>query len=83
MCVPTIAIGYSIKSVGIAKDLQLNKTLVVDCRIPDKGALMKSFIYLTENETRIREHLMKIMPEYIQSTYRIRDFLTNIITENK
>ena len=78
MCVPTIAIGYSIKSVGIAKDLQ-----VVDCRIPDKGALMKSFIYLTENETRIREHLMKIMPEYIQSTYRIRDFLTNIITENK
>lgn len=83
MCVPTIAIGYSIKSVGIAKDLQLNKTLVVDCRIPDKGALMKSYIYLTENETRIREHLMKIMPEYIQSTYRIRDFLTNIITENK
>ena len=77
MCVPTIAIGYSVKSVGIAKDLQLSKTLVVDSRDSANGALLDSFIYLIDNETLIKEHLNKIMPGYIQRTYKIRDYLTH------
>lgn len=78
MCVPTIAIGYSVKSVGIAKDLELDPTLVVDSRKSSGGALLHSFIFLAENEMNIRNHLMRIMPEYKQRTYKIREYLTKL-----
>ena len=77
MCVPTIALGYSIKSIGIAKDLGLDKKLVVNSKTFSAGDLKNAFEYLIKNEEQIRTHLQQIMPDYIQRTYQIRDILKN------
>ena len=77
-CVPTIALGYSIKSRGIARDLGLDERLVVDSKHYSRGTLFRSFSYLTENEKAIREHLQDIMPEYRQRTYQIRKELKTL-----
>ncbi len=78
MCVPTIALGYSIKSRGIAKDLGLDERLVVDSKNCSPGTLLRSYSYLVENEDAIREHLKCVMPAYKQKTYQIRDILRDI-----
>ena len=82
MCVPTIALGYSIKSRGIAKDLQLDSQLVVDSKNFTPEALIDSFNYLTAHEKDIRKHLAAIMPAYKQSTYSIRQQLQSLNTSS-
>ena len=82
MCVPTIALGYSIKSRGIAKDLGLDDVLVVNCKQFSEGDLLRSFLHLATNEESIRKQLTDIMPEYTQRTYQIREYLKQI-TEQK
>lgn len=78
-CVPAIAIGYSIKSRGIAKDLALSEKLVVDSKIIRKvGYLLDSLKYMIENENNIREHLKEIIPEYRKSTYGVRENLRSL-----
>ena len=78
MCVPAIALGYSIKSRGIAKDLGLDERLVVNSKNCPQGTLLHSFLYLTENEDEIRGHLSRVMPEYKQSIYQIRELLAQL-----
>jgi polysaccharide pyruvyl transferase WcaK-like protein len=75
MCVPAIALGYSIKSRGIAKDLGLDERLVVNSKNFAEGDLLRSFNYLMDNEANIREHLQSVMPAYKQKTYGIRELL--------
>jgi len=78
-CVPAIAIGYSIKSRGIAKDLALSEKLVVDSKIIRKvGYLLDSLKYMIENENNIREHLKEIIPEYRNRTYGVRENLRSL-----
>ena len=78
MCVPAIALGYSIKSRGIAKDLGLDEILVVDSKHSTEGALLRSFLHLAEHEEDIRQHLNRVMPEYRQRTYQIRERLAQL-----
>ena len=78
MCVPTIAIGYSIKSRGIAKDLGLDARLIVNSKDFAEGDLLKSFNHLMQNEDSIRHHLQSVMPSYIQTTYGIRKKLQQL-----
>lgn len=78
-CVPAIALGYSIKSRGIAKDLGLSENLVVDSKhIHHEGYLLESFKYLNDNEPAIRKHLCEIIPEYRKKTYGIREIIAKI-----
>lgn len=78
-CVPALAIGYSIKSRGIAKDLGLSETMVVDSKhIHHEGYLLESFKYLNDNEPAIRKHLCEIIPEYRKKTYGIREIIAKI-----
>ena len=74
-CVPAIALGYSIKSRGIAKDLGLDEKLVVNSKDFSEGAVLRSFSYLMKNEDSIRKHLQDTIPEYKQRTYQIREHL--------
>ncbi len=74
-CVPAIALGYSIKSRGIAKDLGLDEKLVVNSKDFSEGAVLRSFTYLMKNEDSIRKHLQDTIPEYKQRTYQIREHL--------
>lgn len=79
-CVPAIALGYSIKSKGIAKDLGLDDILVIDCvdRIKQDG-LIDSYNYLSANHSKIKNHLMSIMPSYSQKPYCIKEYLSNLL----
>lgn len=78
-CVPALALGYSIKSRGIAKDLGLSEKMVVDSKhIHYEGYLLDSFKYMRGNESAIRKHLCEIMPEYKKRTFGIREYINKI-----
>ena len=65
-CIPTIVVGYSVKAKGIAKDLfGTTDDYVVPVQTLEKDdTLADAFEWLLDNETQIRAHLCKIMPEY-------------------
>ena len=70
-CVPTLVLGYSVKSRGIAKDLfgsEENYVLPVQS-LEEPEELAKHFMWLVEHEKEVRDHLEKIMPEYISKAY--------------
>lgn len=70
-CVPTLVLGYSVKSKGIARDIfgtEEHYVLPVqELRNPDE--LADGFDWLVSNEESIRSHLKRVMPEYIQRAY--------------
>lgn len=74
-CVPTLALGYSIKSKGIVKDLGLPEELILDSKNFHEGDLLKSFIYMLNSESQIREHLTSIMPKYISQLSKVRELV--------
>ena len=71
--VPTLVVGYSTKSRGIAKDLfGTDKHYVIpvqELRREDK--LTDSFRWIEEYEDMIRDRLRNIMPEYIGRAMQI------------
>lgn len=77
--VPSLALGYSIKSRGIAADLGLPNELVVNTKEFKPGELIKAFQFLDEQKDIIRNHLEKIIPNYRKNTFNIRKDLQNII----
>ena len=80
MMVPTIALGYSIKSRGIAKDIGMPDELVVDFRDDlDKSVLLNAFLYMQKNENQIRFLLQKNIPSYVK---RLEEFDFNAMINN-
>lgn len=74
MCVPSIALGYSIKSHGIAKDLELDEKLVVDCTNDIYSTkILDSFFYLINNEQHLRTHLSGVIPSYKEKLKKIKE----------
>lgn len=65
-CVPTLVLGYSVKSRGIARDLfGSEEHYVIPVQgMTDPAALAEGFDWLLENESGIRAHLESVMPEY-------------------
>lgn len=66
-CIPTVVIGYSVKSKGIATDIfgsDEKYVLAVQQLSADIG-LINAFQWLLQNETSIRNHLNDFMPGYI------------------
>ncbi len=66
--VPTLVMGYSVKSLGIAKDLFGTHEGYV---LPAQGLkretdLLEAFKALDANKEPIKQHLSKIMPDYRQ-----------------
>lgn len=79
-CVPTLVLGYSVKSKGIAKDLfgtYDNYVLSVHDLEHDDD-LVKSFQWLDQNQHNIKEHLEQIMPEYIKRCYELKPLIDKI-----
>lgn len=65
-CVPTLVVGYSVKALGIARDLfgsEENYVLPVQT-LQEPDALIRAYEWLMENEEAIRMRLRGIMPEY-------------------
>lgn len=71
-CVPTLAVGYSVKAKGIAKDIfgtYQDYVLPVQT-IENKDDLIHAFEWLKQRETEIREHLTGFMPHYIEKAWQ-------------
>ncbi len=70
-CVPTLVLGYSVKSRGIARDLfGSEEHYVIPVQsMTDPNALAAGFDWLLEQESDIRSHLEKIMPGYQEKAY--------------
>ena len=79
-CVPTLVIGYSIKSQGIAKDIfGTSENYVIPSQsLTTEGAVVEGFKWLYKNEDSIRKHLQSFMPEYCKKAYLIKDKLESI-----
>lgn len=65
-CIPTIAIGYSVKAKGIALDLEMEDYILPLDKFSDECSLLSKFNLMIENEVYLRERLKKKMPTYIQ-----------------
>lgn len=66
-CVPTLVLGYSVKSKGIAKDIfgtSKNYVLPVS-NLDSEDYLVNGFIWLDDNKEKIANILKEKMPEYI------------------
>lgn len=64
-CVPSMALGYSVKSKGIAKDLGLPESTVVNSiGVTNPYEMRDAFVKFLKNEEKIRCHLMKVVPDY-------------------
>ena len=75
-CTPAIALGYSIKSKGIAKDLSLSESLVVDCtKNIVSGCLIDSYSFLVTHYDEIKDILKEIIPDYVKKPYQIKEIL--------
>jgi len=70
-CVPTLVVGYSVKSKGIATDLfGTDHNYVVPVQdLQDQSSLTDAFIWLQNQETAIRRRLEETMPEYINRAW--------------
>lgn len=79
-CVPTLILGYSVKSKGIARDIfgtEEHYVLPVqEMRDPDE--LAGCFDWLSSNEESIRSHLKREMPEYIQRAYTAAEAVSRL-----
>jgi len=76
-CVPTLVIGYSVKSLGIAKDLfgtNENYVLPVQSLLASKE-LIAGFEWIKGRKDEIKAHLEKTMPGYIDKIGIARQYL--------
>lgn len=82
-CVPTLVVGYSVKSRGIAKDLfGDHENYVVSVQnLQTEDTLTKHFVEIQKNEDSIRQHLTEIMPEYKGKAKLATEFFDKIIRE--
>lgn len=78
-CVPSLALGYSIKSKGIAKDLGLPAETVVDCmNLNDNYVLSRSFDYLNKNRYEIFKILQRNIPDYKVKAYSSKSIFNDV-----
>ena len=65
-CVPTLVLGYSVKSRGIAQDLfgSYDKYVIPVQSLKEKDDLLKGFEWMMDNEDNIRQTLCEKMPKY-------------------
>ena len=73
--VPTLVLGYSIKSRGIATDLfgsDENYVLPVQ-KLDEPDAMVDAFRWIMDHEQEIRDQLTTVMPGYITEAESIRE----------
>ena len=76
-CVPTLVLGYSVKSRGIARDIfgsEEGRVVPVN-DLNDENTLLDAFKNLMKNEDTVRKELQDRMPEYIRSAYNAAEVI--------
>ena len=70
MCVPSLALGYSIKAKGIGKDLEMPDYSILDYRLLNReDEIADRFKQIMQNEDELRFTLAKEMPNYVAKAY--------------
>ncbi|MBQ8239709.1 MAG: polysaccharide pyruvyl transferase family protein [Bacteroides sp.] len=80
-CTPAIALGYSVKARGIAKDLQLNENLVVDSKNFRRNQLLDSFCYALAHVNDIKSHLKNTIPLYMKKLETLRETVCSMLNK--
>ena len=65
-CLPVLAVGYSSKAVGIARDLGLEDYVIDALNMINTSEFLEKFKELINNEEKICRHLTDAMPKYKQ-----------------
>ena len=77
MCVPTLVLGYSVKSRGIARDLfgtEENYVIPVQ-KVCEKNELVEAFKWLKMHEDEIKTYMIWKIPDYIKSLTNVRSMI--------
>ena len=83
-CVPTLVIGYSVKSKGIAKDLfNTYDNYVIDSNELTKELIIEKFKFIDKNRDKIIKKLQKQMPSIIEEASSIFDKVIEKLHEQK
>jgi polysaccharide pyruvyl transferase WcaK-like protein len=78
--VPTMVLGYSVKSKGIAKDIFGEERLVLSLqKISDSELLIASFEELQRDELEIKEILTQRIPEIRKMSFKAADYLSEVM----
>ena len=80
-CVPALALGYSVKAKGIARDIfGTEEKLVLPVQtFDDPAATVRGFEYLVEHEDEIKERLVSIMPAYKENAKKSAEAFEKLI----
>ena len=82
-CVPTLVVGYSVKSKGIARDIFGNEegyVLPVQ-HLSAPSDLTNAFIKLYDKQKSIKDHLTSFMPEYCSRVHVLPGIIEDIINK--
>lgn len=76
-CVPTLVVSYSVKSIGIARDLfEGSESYVLPLNeIKDGTELQNKFEFMLKQEIEIRKHLQKVIPLYKMQALKFGEIL--------
>lgn len=79
--VPTLVLGYSVKSRGIAKDLfGSDEHYVVPVqKLNTNNDLTEAFWWLWDHEAQIRSQLDEALPEYVSRIYSVKDNIQDFV----
>lgn len=78
--VPTLVVGYSVKARGIATDLfgtDENYVLPVQ-DLKNERELTEAFCWMIDNEDKIRNHLNRFIPNYVNDGKHVRNILESV-----
>ncbi|ENQ3106079.1 polysaccharide pyruvyl transferase family protein [Bacillus cereus] len=79
-CVPTMVLGYSIKSKGISKDIFGEEKLVLGLEeISSSEKLKAKFDEMVSEEIQLRQTLQKSIPNIKKMSYKAVEYLTELV----
>lgn len=78
--VPTMVLGYSVKSKGISKDLFGNQDFVMDIKdLSNSDKLKRTFDKMVEQEGQLARTLQERIPEVQKMSFQAAEHLKNIL----
>lgn len=78
---PAVAIGYSIKSIGIAKDVGMPEETVVNSKSIEKRQLLNAYLYVIQNMSDLENLLADSMKTYKKMAWDARNIIDSVKTE--
>ena len=81
MAIPSIVIGYSVKSIGIAQDLfGTDENFVLSIKsIEKEDSLLRRFQWLVENENLIKEKYKERLHPYLEGLYVLPQVINHYV----